>query len=123
MKILIKQTDWSGWNGGSSREKNLEYNIKLKKEVIVKATEYTAVKKSLFQKNSWVEVDFSFKVLEVGENYIKLQTNGTAGGEYLAEKKKYLPKTSILKVGETLEFSTKTMDSGSSFSVWFENKE
>ena len=27
MKIQVKQVDWSGWNGGSSTEKNLEYEI------------------------------------------------------------------------------------------------
>ena len=117
MKILVKQTDWSGWNGGSSNEKNLEYEIKLNKEVVVKATKFTAVKKSLFQKNSWVEIDFSFKIIKMGEDHLIIVTNGVAGGEYNREKKKYLPKESILKFGEILSFSTKTMDSGSSFDV------
>ena len=117
MKILIKQTDWSSWNGGSTREKNLEYDIKLKKEIIVKSTKYTTVKKSLFKKNSFVEVDFSFKVLEIGDNYIKLQTNGSAGGEYNSQKEKYLPMINIVKLDEILTFSTKTMDSGSEFEV------
>ena len=117
MKILVKQTDWSGWNGGSTREKNMEFEIKLKKEVVVKATEYTAVKRSLFQKNSWVEVDFSFKVTKIGEDYLILQTNGTAGGEFNKEKKKYQSKESVLKFGEILTFSTKTMDTGASFEL------
>lgn len=117
MKIKIKQTDWSGWNGGSTNEKNMEFEIKLKKEVVVKATKYTAVKKSLFEKNSWVEVDFSFKVKKICEDHLILETNGVAGGEYNRDKKKYLPKESILKFGETLEFSTKTMDCGSNFVV------
>ena len=121
MKILIKQTDWSGWNGGSSLDKNFEYDVKLKKEIIVKSTEYTTAKKSLFKRNTYVEVDFSFKVLEIGEDYLKLQTNGSAGGEYNIDKKKYLHKTCIIKLGETLTFSTKTMDAGSSFEITLVN--
>ena len=117
MKILIKQVDWSGWNGGSSTEKNLEYEIKLKKEVVVKAVKFTAVKKSLFQRSSWVEKIFAFKVLEVGEDFITIQTNGIAGGEYNTDKNKYCSKISQIKLGETLKFKTNTMDSGSSFEV------
>ena len=100
-----------------AQKKELEYDIKLKKEVVVKSTEYTTAKRSLFKKNTYVEVDFSFKVLETGANYLKLQTNGSAGGEYNEKKKKYLPITSIIKLGETLTFDTKTMDAGSSFEV------
>ena len=120
MKIKIKQVDWSGWNVGSTTENNLEYNVKLKKEIIVKSIEYTTVKKSIFQKSKFVEIVFSFKVIELDDNYVKLQTNGSAGGEYNKEKGKYLPKTYILKFDETMEFKTKTMDSGSSFYVSIE---
>lgn len=121
MNIIIKQTDWSGWGEGSSTETNFKYDIKIKKEVIVKSTEYTTAKKSLFGKNTFVEVDFSFKVLEIGANYLKLQTNGVAGGEYNEKKKKYLPIVSMLKLGETLTFTTKTMDAGSVFEVTLVN--
>ena len=117
MKILIKQTNWSGWDEGSSTETNFKYDIKLKKEVIVKSTKYTTSKKSLFGKKTFVEVDFSFKVLEIAEDYLKLQTNGSAGGVYDKAKKKYVAQISTIKLGEVLKFETKTMDSGSSFEV------
>jgi len=121
MKIKVKQTDWSGWDGGSSSDTNFEYDVKLKKEVIVKTTKYTTAKKSIFQKSSFVEIDFSFKVTEIGEDFIKLKTNGSAGGVYDKEKKKDLPQENVLKIGETLTFSTKTMDAGSVFEVTLVN--
>ena len=117
MRIKIKQVDWSGWNGGSSNEKNLEYDIQLKKEIVVKSMQFTAVKKSLFQRSTWIEKIFVFKVVEVGANYVTIQTNGTAGGEFDRTKKKYLAQTVTIKLGEKLTFSTKTMDAGSSFEM------
>ena len=117
MKILIKQTDWSGWNGGSSEEKQFEYDVKLKKEIVVKSKKYTTVKRFFFQKSSYVETVFSFKVLEIGDDYLKLQTKGTAGGEYDNNKEKYLPKISTIKFDEILKFKTHTMDAGSNFVV------
>ena len=63
---------------------------------------------------------FSFKVIELSDNYIKLETNGSAGGNYDKEKGKYLPQICTLKIDETMEFKTKTMDAGSSFYVSIE---
>ena len=117
MKIKVTQVDWSGWNGASSTEKELEYDIKLKKEVIVKSIRFTTAKKSLFKHSSQLEKVFAFKVLEIGESYVVLETNGYAGGEYNEDKKKYLPKISVLKLGDILIFSTKTTDAGSTFYI------
>ena len=115
MKIVVKQTNWFGWNGGSASENILEYDVELKKEIVVEEIEVLRNKRLFFQSKYYSEIVFSFNVLEIGEDCVIVKTNGTAGGEYNKRKGKYVPKTSTVKFGEILKFSTKTMDAGSKF--------
>ena len=110
MKLYIKQNTWSTWSIGNSKIDHFVFDLQLNKRVIVK-------KGFSRSSNSYDDADFSFTVLEIGNDFIKWETNGNAGGVYDQNKQKYLPVVSILKVGEIKTFYTKYFDVGANFDV------
>ena len=116
MKIIVKQTHWSGWDGGHSSERTKEYDIKLNEEVVVDSMEYTSTN-SKGEEISIVQPTFSFKVLKVKENYLKLLVGGEAGGIYNKKKDLYTSQKVVLHLNKTLTFKTGWMDAGKSFEI------
>jgi len=115
MKIIVKQTNWSGWNGGSSDETIHEYEVRLKEEIVVDSREYSAYENGKDISN--VETIFSFKVVKITNKYIKIVTNGEAGGVYSNFRRKYKPKKSILYYNQTISFDTNWKDAGKIFEI------
>lgn len=115
MKIIVKQTNWSGWNGGSSDETIHEYEVRLKEEIVVDSREYSTYENG--KDISYVETIFSFKVVKITNKYIKIVTNGEAGGVYSNFRRKFKPKKSVLYYNQTISFDTNWKDAGKIFEI------
>ena len=113
MKIKVKQISWA--RGGSGKEADHEYEVELKKEIIVHSLKYSTYKKG--KEITEIETIFSFKVLRTGLGYAKIQINGEAGGIYSEKKKKYIPRKIILQSAESFICATQKMDVNGIFTI------
>ena len=116
MKIIVKQTHWSGWDGGHSSERTKEYEIKLNEEVVVDKMEYTSTNSS-GEEISTVQPTFSFKIIKIKDNYLKLLVGGQAGGIYNKKKDLYKSQKIKLFLNESLTFKTGWRDAGKTFEI------
>ena len=103
MKIIVKQTHWSGWDGGHSSERTKEYEIKLNEEVVVDSMEYTLTN-SKGEEVASVVPTFSFKVIKIKDHYLKLLVGGAAAGIYNKKKDLYKSQKTKLFLNESLTF-------------------
>ena len=110
MKLYIQQKTWSTWSLGNSGITNFIYDLVVGKKVVVK----NEVGRSF---SSYDNADFSFMVLEIGDDFVKIETNGNAGGYYDEKQQKYKPIERVFKVGEVNKFYTNYFDVGANFSV------
>lgn len=73
MKLIIKQSSWSGWSKDYKPEEiENEYEIKLNEKYIIKT-----VKTSYKKEDEWVEEEkevLSFNITEVNDDSIKINT-------------------------------------------------
>lgn len=113
MKIKVKQISWS--RGGAGKEIDYEYEVELKKEIIVDSMKYSTYEKG--KAINKIETIFSFKVLETGLRYAKIKINGEAGGIYSQKKNKYIPREIILQSAESFICATQKMDMGGIFTI------
>lgn len=115
MKLIIKQSSWSGWSSDyKPNEIEKEYEIKLNEKYVVKTTKISYIKDEKMVEEE--EEILSFNISEINEDSIKINTyqvfsdNEDGTVNLHTDKKEFIVTTE-----KPLELITPTMDYGEIF--------
>ena len=115
MKLIIKQSSWSGWSKDyKPNEVENEYEIKLNEKYVIKTTNITYKKgEELVDEEKEI---LSFNILEANDNSIRIKTNQVFSDNddnsinLRTDKDEF-----IITTDKPLKLTTPTMDYGDIF--------
>lgn len=126
MKLNIKRKNWNALRVESVKIYDCpDCDLVEGERVVVYEREGESLqKKGIFKKKTVRvlknEIIFAYTPVKIGSDFVVLKTEGLAGGYWKTRLDTPTPQEVELKVGQTLEFQTPTMDSGIDFIVTLE---
>ena len=114
MKLIIKQSSWSGWSKDyKPTEIEKEYEINTNEKYVVKTVTISRLKDG-----KWVEGEeeiLSFNISEVNDNSIKINTYQEFSGNENGINLRTYKKEFIITTEKPLKLITPTLDAGDIF--------
>ena len=115
MKLIIKQSNWSGWEPDyKPEESENEYQININQKYVIKTSTISYKKE-----DNWVKEEkeiLSFDIIEINDDNIKIKTYQPFSDNEDDSVNLYSDKTEfVITVGKPLKLVTPTMDSGEVF--------
>lgn len=117
MKLIIKETSWSGWKKDYKPiEVEKEYDVELNKKYVIKTYEESYVKDGNYVKEK--EEIFSFDIIEINDGSIKIHTyqsflsNDSSTNNIRNDKQDF-----VINTENPLKLITPTRDHGDIFII------